>query len=347
MVMVQSIDETVQVKIFHIQRHQNLKRSSWRLSNCESNQQLFANIKCTNISLTIHATQLDNSTSISTAFFSFPDDVPTFQARIELKQCPPGFQLNNSTGICECSSLIETMNQQFHFDFTCDIQNRVVKVPFESWIGCYNYSEGQEFGISPYCYHGFCNNSTPNRQWKSGSADICIDSRDGALCGSCIGNSSTVFGSNKCFPCSDWSLFTIVLYAAAGPLLVFLLFSVELTISTGTLNGLIFFANMWNTGFSEILKYQNQYYWFGISQVYLALLNLGVGYPLCFYNGMTEIVKSWLQLVFPAYLLVLVALVVIVSRYSMRVSSLVYSRAVPVLVTCSSSFNLQTLLSSS
>ena len=48
---------------------------------------------------------------------------------------------------------------------------------------------------------------------------------------------------------------------------------------------------------------------------------------------MKEIVKSWLQLVFPVYLLVLVALVVIVSRYSMRVSSLVYSRAVPVLVT--------------
>ena len=333
----ESINETVQVKIFHIQSHQNLKRSSWWLSNCESNQQLLNSVKstCTNISLTIHSTQLDISTFISTAFFSFPDDVPTFQARIELKQCPPGFQLNSSTGICECSSLIERMNQQYHLDFTCDIQKSVIKVPFEPWIGCYNYSEGQicEVGISPYCYRGFCNNSISHRQWKSGSADICIDSREGALCGSCIRHYSTVFGSNKCFPCSDWSLFTIVLYAAAGPLLVFLLFSVELTISTGTLNGLIFFANMWNTGFSEILKYQNQYYWFGLSQVYLALLNLGVGYPLCFYNGMKEIVKSWLQLVFPVYLLVLVALVVIVSRYSMRVSSLVYSRAVPVLVT--------------
>ena len=334
-----SIDEPVQVKIFHIQRHQNLKQSSWGLSDCESYQQLVKST-CTNISLTIHSTQLDNSTSVSTAFFSFLDDVPTFQARIELKQCPPGFQLNSSTGICECSSLIETMNQLYHLDFACDIQNSVVKVPFEPWIGCYtmlhnNYSEGLkcEVGISPYCYRGFCNNSTPNDQWKSGSADICIDSREGALCGSCIGNNSTVFGSNKCFPCSDWSLFTILFFVAAGPLLIFFLFSAQLTISSGTINGLIFFANMWNTGFFEILKYQDQNSWFGLSQVYISLLNLGVGYPLCFYDGMKEIDKSWLQLVFPVYLLVLVALVVIVSRYSMRVSSLVYSRAVPVLVT--------------
>ena len=333
-----SIDEPVQVKIFRIQSHQSLNQSSWWLSDCESNQQLVANLICTNISLTIHSTQLDNSTSISTAFFSFPDDVPTFQARIELKPCPPGFQLNSSTGICECSSLIERMNQQYHFDFTCDIQNSVIKVPFDPWIGCYtmlhnNCSEGQEFevGISPYCYRGFCNNSIP--QWKSGSADICIDSREGALCGSCIGKSSTVFGSNKCFLCSNWSLFTIVFYVSAGPLLVFLLFSVELTISTGTINGLIFFANMWNTGFSEILKYQNQYFWCDLTQIYISFLNLGLGFPLCFYDGMDEMVKSWLQLVFPVYLLVLVALVVIVSRYSMRVSSLVYSRAVPVLVT--------------
>ena len=48
---------------------------------------------------------------------------------------------------------------------------------------------------------------------------------------------------------------------------------------------------------------------------------------------MTEMTKSWLQLVFPVYLLALVVLVVVVSRYSMRVSGLVYSSAVPVLVT--------------
>ena len=334
------VNETVQVKIFHIQSHQNLKRSSWGLSNSESYQQLFANLKCTDISLTIHSTQLDNSTSISTAFFSFPDDVPTFQARIELKQCPLGFQLNSSTGICECSSLIETMNQHYHLDFTCDIQNSVVKVPFEPWIGCYklhnNYSEGQDcdFGISPFCSPGLCNySSVDSHQWISGSASICIDSREGALCGSCRHGYSVVFGSNQCQQCSNWWLFTIAIYAVVGLLLVVFLFAFKLTISAGTVNGLIFFGNMWNSGPIEILSHQDQSVWATVSSKFISLLNLGLVYPLCFYDGMNELVKSWLQLVFPVYLLVLVALVVIVSRYSMRVSSLVYSRAVPVLVT--------------
>ena len=333
-----NIATLVQVQLYHSQYYQNLQPSSnWWLSDSKKEQML--GTMCTNISLTIHTRHVDSrheSYSTSTAFFSFPDDVPTFESKIVLKQCPPGFELVDHSGICECNSFIEAMNQYYHLDFTCDIQNIAINVPnFELWIGCYNNSKGQkcEVGISPHCFRGFCDYSVP--QWTPGSADICIDSREGALCGSCIGNNSTVFGSNKCFPCSDWSVFTILFYAAAGLLIIFLLFSVELTISTGTLNGIIFFANMWNTGFSEILEYQNQNQnsWFGLSQFYISLLNLGVGYPLCFYNGMDEMAKSWLQLVFPVYLLVLVALVVIVSRYSMRVSSLVYSRAVPVLVT--------------
>ena len=152
------------------------------------------------------------------------------------------------------------MNRDYGFDFSCDIQNSVVNVPnvpnVEPWIGCYNNSEGQqcEVSISPSCYHDFCNYSITH--WSSGSADNCIESREGTLCGSCIGNYSTVFGSNKCFQCSNWSLFTLAFYAVAGLLLVVLLFSLKLTISTGTFNGLIFFANMWNAGILEILKYQ-------------------------------------------------------------------------------------------
>ena len=290
---------------------------------------------CTNISLTIHTKQLDERYSISIAFFSFPNDVLTFQAKIVLKQCPPGFQLNNITGVCECSSLIKKINRVYGFKFSCNIQNSVVNVPETGpWIGCYNKSEGQhcEVGISPSCFPRLCNYSAVY-QWTSGSANICIDSREGALCSSCAHGYSVVFGSNQCFRCSNWWLFTIAIYAVAGLLLIVFLFSFKLTVSTGTLNGFIFFGNMWNTGPLEILSHQDQNAWATVSGKFISMLNLGLWYPLCFYDGMTEMSKSWLQLVFPVYLLALVALVVVVSRYSMRVSSLVYSCAVPVLVT--------------
>ena len=134
-----SIETLVQVRFYHGQNHHSLQPSSWWLSDCENEQMLDGSAMCTNITLTIHTKQLEDSYSISTAFFSFPNDVSTFQAEIVLKQCPPGFELNNVTGVCECSSLIKTMNRDFRLDFTCDIQNSVVNVPkLEPWIGCNN-----------------------------------------------------------------------------------------------------------------------------------------------------------------------------------------------------------------
>ena len=333
-----SIEAPVEVQFYHSQNHRSPQPSSWWLSECESEQTLYGSAICTKIGLTIHSKQFDNSSndsySISTAFFSFPNDVLTFQANILLTLCPPGFQLNDSTFICECSSFIKKMNREYGFDFICDTQNGVVKVPNSvSWIGCYNNSEGQqcEVSMSPSCFRGFCNYSIPH--WSTGSANKCIESREGTLCGSCIENYSTVFGSNRCYQCTNWWLFTIVFYAVAGLLLIAFLFALNLTISTGTLNGLIFFANMFNAGLLGMLSLRDHDAWVATNHVFISLLNLGLGYPLCFYDGMKEMVKSWLQLVFPVYLLTLVALVVVVCRYSIRLSSLVYTHAVPVLVT--------------
>ena len=336
-----NITTSVQVQLYHGLNYQGLQPSTdWQLSDFEMEQMLDGNTTCTDISLTIHTKNFGSSHdnySISTAFFSFPDDATTAQAEIVLKQCPPGFELDDLTGICDCISLIKTMNLNFGLDFTCNIQDRVVIVPnLDAWIGCYNNSgeHCEVVGISLSCFPGLCNySSADSHQWISGSASICIDSREGALCSSCAHGYSVVFGSNQCQQCSNWWLFTIFIYAIAGLLLIAFLFTFKLTISAGTLNGFIFFGNMWNSGPLEILSHHDQGFWATISKKFISLLNLGLVYPLCFYDGMNEIVKSWLQLVFPVYLLVLVALVVTLSRYSMRVSSLVYSHAVPVLVT--------------
>ena len=161
-----------------------------------------------------------------------------------------------------------------------------------------------------------------------------IQSREGALCGKCVGNYSIVFGSDKCYQCTNWWILTLLFYLVAGIVLVVLFFSLRLTISTGTLNGLVFFANIASTSLLEYLKFQEvQNAWVAFNRIFLSLLNLSLGFPLCFYDGMTEMAKSWLLLAFPVYLLALVGLVVVVSRYSMRVSSLIYSSTVPVLVT--------------
>ena len=147
-------------------------------------------------------------------------------------------------------------------------------------------------------------------------------------------NYSVVFGSPECRHCSNWWLWTLVFYALAGPFLVYLLYTLRLTLTTGTFNGIIFYAQAANVGILDLLSAYN-----GkmevvrkISIVLLSLLNLGLGFPLCFYNGMTELWKTDISLLFPLYLLTIVVLIIL-SRYSLRLSNRIAHSSVQVLVT--------------
>ncbi len=54
--------------------------------------------------------------------------------------------------------------------------------------------------------------------------------------------------------------------------------------------------------------------------IFLAWLNLDFGIETCFYNGMNQYSKTWLQFVFPAYLLVLVLLIILICKFSISAS---------------------------
>ena len=57
--------------------------------------------------------------------------------------------------------------------------------------------------------------------------------------------------------------------------------------------------------------------------IFIAWMNLDLGFETCFYNGMTAYAKTWLQFAFPIYIWILIALIIITSRYSVRVSRLI------------------------
>ena len=144
-----------------------------------------------------------------------------------------------------------------------------------------------------------------------------------------------MFGSTECRQCSNWWLWTLVFYAVAGPLLIYLLYAFRLTLTTGTFNGIIFYVQAANVGILDMLSVYN-----GkmevvrkISIVLLSILNLGLGFPLCFYNGMTELWKAGLSLLFPLYLLTIVVVVIILSHFSLRLSNRIAHSSVQVLVT--------------
>ena len=76
--------------------------------------------------------------------------------------------------------------------------------------------------------------------------DQCAFNHTRALCGACQANLSQVFGTSRCKECSGELIYAVIpaIIIIAGFLLVVLMMSLNFTVSTGTLNGLIFCANI-------------------------------------------------------------------------------------------------------
>ena len=161
----------------------------------------------------------------------------------------------------------------------------------------------------------------------------CNGSRNGTLCGKCKANYSSVFGSTACHShCSNLYLLTIPVYAVAGVVLVVALFALRLTVATGTINGVIFYANIMGLVMRILIGDQPQLH-FKIMHVIISILNLELGFPICFYSGMTPAAKVGLQFVFPVYLWSIVLMLVVLSKYSVRLTNLIMSSSVQVLST--------------
>jgi len=88
-------------------------------------------------------------------------------------------------------------------------------------------------------------------------------------------------------------------FALAGVALVFFLLILKLTVAAGTINGLIFYANIVMVN-HVIFFPPNQT---NILTVCIAWLNLDLGIKTCFSDGMDAYSKTWLQFIFPLYII--------------------------------------------
>ena len=115
---------------------------------------------------------------------------------------------------------------------------------------------------------------------------------------------------SKCKECSNFYLFLLIPFALAGILLVALILVLNITIATGNIHGLIFYANILAANRAIFLPNLNNFL-----TVFVSWVNLDLGIETCFYDGMNSQAKVLLQLVFPAYLFLLMLLVIILSNY--------------------------------
>ena len=244
---------------------------------------------------------------------------------INILPCPAGFVQQN--GRCICDPILNSALLQIT---TCDINHQTILRPAGSWLSAITINDSHQYYISPHCPLHYClshssqlNFSTPNSQ--------CQFNRDGLLCGQCQQGLSTVFGYSHCQHCSNIYLLLVIPTAVAGPMLVLLLFILDLTVTDGDINGFILYVNIISIN-SHIFfpQYSNS---INIFYVFISLANLDLGIPACFYNGMDDYAKMWLQLAFPAYLILIATLLIIASRHSTTIQRITARRALPVLAT--------------
>ena len=134
----------------------------------------------------------------------------------------------------------------------------------------------------------------------------------------------------NCQQCTNIYLLLIIPIAIIGLIFVFLLFYLNLTITNGTVNAFILYANIISINSPIFFTETHE---FAPSYTFISLANLDLGIQTCFYNGMDDYAKMWLQLVFPFYLIFIATLIIITSRYSITIQRLTARRALPVLAT--------------
>ena len=238
---------------------------------------------------------------------------------VQLLPCPVGFTLQN--GVCDCDPLLPT-----DID-TCFIDHSAIRRPANTWIS-YTQSSTSKYLISD-CPMDYCLPFSSNIDLLYPDTQ-CQFNRTGILCSQCQYPLSMVFGSSRCMKCTNVHVLITIIVIVAGIALVVLLYLLNLTVTKGSINGIILYANIISINGSIFLVNNN------VGRplyLFISFANLDLGIETCFYDGMDSYIKMWLQLFFPVYLMIIAFSIIIASRYSSRILRLTYKRSLPVLAT--------------
>ena len=158
-----------------------------------------------------------------------------------------------------------------------------------------------------------------NLNIPNGADAQCANGHSGILCGTCRKNLSLSLGSSRCISCrTHWPKMLAILLgiSLAGVALVTILLMLNLTVAIGTLNGILFYANIVAANGSTYMPFSTP----NFATIFISWLNLEIGFDACLFEGMNPFWKTLLQLAFPTYVIFLVLLIIITSDYSTKFS---------------------------
>lgn len=273
-------------------------------------------------------------------------------------KCPLGFASYNWLEYCQCSKALQAFSKKHVFYmFHCYISTQSFPRPIglftDGWAGM---TKNGKFAVSENCVVGLCTTERNLKYFYSvdesttllvqdyrkpaTNHSVCADNLEGPLCGTCKHGFSRAFGSLHCVSCLNnkfnyWA--AILLTVVTGIFFVIISYGLNLTLSTGTINGVLFYVNVVNINLVNLLlvvSTENKASTFQIiSTMFISTLNANMMTPMCFSENMGEVLKTGLTLTFPYFLLLIVLLIIVISRYSTWLSNKTSHSSVQVLVT--------------
>ena len=167
----------------------------------------------------------------------FPKEIYSYPVYINIffQPCPPGFSLSKERPFkCDCNQLVKQLPR-----VKCHIQDQTISRSGLVWLN----TNGNETVTASNCPYNYCNREEINMTLKDPDSQ-CNFNHSGTLCGGCQPGLSLAFGTNQCLHCTNTHLALLLPFAMAGIVLVWFIKVIDLTLSEGTLNGLIFYANI-------------------------------------------------------------------------------------------------------
>ena len=192
-----------------------------------------------------------------------------YKIRLKLTGCPPLHKLSNDSQ-CQCYTRSDSY---FSSSYKCD---HTTNYSYSSiihgyWVGYENYSDNLHSRfLMGYCPTGFCNQGSNDSYWltlpfrngvyQDELDEVICNGRQGILCGKCR-NGTTVYIHSRTFKCGNTDkcgigplLFLIAeIIPITAIFLVLILLKIKLT--TGSLTGFIFFAQMYESVHIELERY--------------------------------------------------------------------------------------------
>ena len=174
-----------------------------------------------------------------------------------------------------------------------------------------------------------------NKEVELDQQDLqCNYNRSGIMCGLCPSGWSMMLGTSRCSDtCSNLTLLLILPILLVGLLLIVTISGLDLTITRGTINGVIFYANILQTFQSNVVDKHHVKVLSPTFQTFLSWFNIDMGVPTCLFKGMTTFSSILLEGAFPLYLWLVAFTVVVLSNKNVRLTRFLGENPVQVVAT--------------